>query len=126
MATPSSTFLVNRFTLVGVIPQEYVIDLEPFNLEGFFSLQGKGTVSPEMSLDPIPIPVPWPGEITVTFLVSNDGVNFFSPFVGNPIMSGLGDGEVDFASFSPPNCRYLKLVFTPDDDVEADFWISMS
>lgn len=112
MSTPSSTFLVNRYTLVGTTPQNVVLDLEPFNLSGFFSLQGKSITAV--------------GTVTVTFSVSNNGVDFVVPTGAAAIITALGGTSNVFASFTVPQCRYLKLIFTPTNNITADFWLSMS
>jgi len=118
MTTYLSTFHIGRYVLIGATPQEYVLDLEPFNMEGYFSLQGKGLAGD---------PAPFGGTVSASYRVSNDGINYFEPLNATAIFTGLGDSDDALASFGPPLCRYLKLIFTPDgSDISADFWLSIS
>lgn len=117
MSYPISTFLVNRFTFADAGSEEYIIDLDRFNPQGFFSLQGKGAAGTPA----------YAGAIEVTFAVSNNGTDFIEdPNGDGAIMTGISDQDEAFASFSPPPCRWLKLIFTADAAIVADFWITIS
>jgi hypothetical protein len=122
MSTPQSTFLVNRFDFPIAGAQEWVIDLEPFNLEGFFSLQGNG-LSGAIYNTP---PGAYPGSVVVTFAVSNNGVDFVTDPDGfGAILAAITDNATFFASFSIPQCRYLKLIVTANGKIVTDLFISM-
>lgn len=110
--TPTSSFLVNRFTLVGTTVQNFDIDLERFNLqENKISLQGKGGVGA--------------GAVTVTYLVSCNGTDFIAPTGATALITALGTGGAAIGSVTLPACAVLRLVFTPTNNLVADFWISM-
>ena len=109
---------MDEFVFEAEGEQSFVLDLEPYNVSGYFSLQGKGGHNPDGQGGPDP----FPGLIEVTYEVSNNGVDFLAPASEpDPIMSDIGDAVEVFASFSPPPCRYLKLIFTADDVISASF-----
>ena len=78
-------------------------DLNPFNAEGFFSMQVEVTGS---------------GNIDLIYLISNDGTNYLTPAGTADIVSafgatsGPGSDGIDLISFDPPICRYIKFKAT--------------
>jgi|WetSurMetagenome_2_1015567.scaffolds.fasta_scaffold37528_2 hypothetical protein len=116
MSSNTSTFILKRASFSVAGSQSVVLDLERFNVDGFFSLHGIGDAGD----------IPHVGKIDVSYKVSNDGVNFVTPTGATNILDDVGDNDNKFASFSPPQCRSIEFTFTADDEIEADFFISMS
>jgi hypothetical protein len=122
MSGYNSVFLVDEFVFTEAGDKEFILDLDPFNIDGFFSLQGKGAHNPDDEEGPDP----FPGVIDVAFKCSNNGIDFVTPTGAQAVMENLGDADELFVSFAPPPCRYLKLIFSADDVITASFWLALA
>ena len=95
------------------------LDLARYSTEGFFSAQ---------------IEVVGAGNVTVTWLASNNGTDFITPsgasalFTAFGASSGEGSDGKSIVSFDPLLCRYLKLVATEQNAgaiTSIDIWLAI-
>ena len=123
MSTPLSVSRTVDIALLTSGTAFLMEDLDRFNPDGYFSLQGV--------IDPT---TPGTGEIDVTYACSNDGTHFVTPTGATKIFSAfkatsgpLGDGQ-DIVAFAPVPCRYLKIIFTEKGvgPVKAQFMLLIS
>lgn len=75
---------------------EHQINMEPYNPNGFVSLQVK---------------LAGAGALTCAFQLSNNGVDFVVPNGAVDVFSGVTAGDA-FYGFEPNLAQHLKLVFT--------------
>lgn len=93
--------------------KSYILDLERFNFDGFFSLHllttGVGTLQGE-------------------YLLSNNGVSFVTPSSApdSPIFTGFAAGE-DMFSFEPMLSRWFQLLLTEEGagDAVVTAWLAI-
>jgi hypothetical protein len=105
MTPTSSIQLFGGETLLAGANIDFTIDLERFNLEGFFSLQ-------------VEVSTVGGGTLTAEYLLSNNGTDFIEPSDAEDIFTDFGaadgpgaDGK-DINDFNPMLARYLRLKFT--------------
>lgn len=93
----------NNAALTQNTAGSYTLDLSRYNCEGFFSMQ---------------IAIVGAGNITLTYAISNDGVNYITPSGTSALFTAFGassgessDGK-SMISFDPPLSRYIKFTAT--------------
>ena len=97
---------------------EYVIDLNRYNCQGFFSLQ---------------LVLTGAGNVDVTWSVSANNSDFITPTGTDPVFddfdatSGPGSNGKDIASFDCPLARWLKITVTENNAgaVVAGAWLTI-
>lgn len=121
MTPTNSIQLFGDRTLLAGTETVFSIDLERFNLEGFFSLQ-------------IEVSTVGGGTLTAEYLLSNNGTDFIEPADAEDIFTDFGaadgpgaDGK-DINDFNPILARYLLLKFTESSSanpVTFSAWLAM-